>query len=66
MSDSNKLHESIVSAGYDPEEWGDDGLFFDWEVRKVIDDLHGRVIRAEKALETVKKCKKCRKQINRL
>jgi len=66
MSNSNRLHESIVSAGYDPEVWGDEGTFYDWDVMEVVDDLHKRVIKAEKALEKLKMCKKCKKQIKKI
>ena len=62
MSNSSRLSESCKAAGYEP---GEDGIFDDWRVMEVVDDLSRRVHEAEKALETVKKCKKCRKQINR-
>ena len=66
MSNYQRLHDACVDAGYTVEKHGDDGLFHDWDVHLIIEDLHQRVEAAEKKLELIDKCKKCRVQTNRL
>jgi hypothetical protein len=58
MSNSSRLQESCKDAGYETNDF-----FDDFDISQIIDELNDRVIKAEKAIETLKNCKKCRKQI---